>query len=104
LAEGFAIDEIVHHSSYEDRSEQHVYVDDKGQFPGKFNKWERKVIEGALSKRVRLSGCLRNPPRKDYSLAVPYLGVARITRSTLIFWCCVGDRRRRSSSICSNRM
>jgi hypothetical protein len=34
---------------------QHVYVDDKGQFPAKFNKWERKVIERALSKSSSLS-------------------------------------------------
>jgi type III restriction enzyme len=51
---------------------QHVYVDDKGQFPAKFNKWERKVIERALSKKGEVIGWLRNPPRRDYSLAVPY--------------------------------
>lgn len=50
----------------------HVYVDEAGQFPSKFNKWETKVIAGELEKRGEVVAWLRNLPRKPWSLTIPY--------------------------------
>lgn len=50
----------------------HVYVDEKNRFPSKFNSWETKVIERELSKRGEVVAWLRNPPRKPWSLTIPY--------------------------------
>jgi type III restriction enzyme len=51
---------------------KHIYVDDAAQYPSKFNKWETKVIEQQLAKKGEVVAWLRNPPRKPWSLTVPY--------------------------------
>jgi type III restriction enzyme len=51
---------------------KHVYVDDAQLYPAKFNKWETKVIEQQLSRKGEVVAWLRNPPRKPWSLTVPY--------------------------------
>lgn len=51
---------------------RHLYVDDRGAFPSKFNGWEVRVIEDELA-RSDLVTWLRNPDRKPWSLCVPYL-------------------------------
>lgn len=51
----------------------HVYVNENnGKFPSKFNKWETKVISQELEKRGEVVAWLRNPPRKPWSLTIPY--------------------------------
>jgi type III restriction enzyme len=51
---------------------RHVYVDEAGMYPSKFNKWETKVIEQQLAKKREVVGWLRNLPRKPWSLTIPY--------------------------------
>lgn len=50
---------------------KHLYVDEKSLYSTKLNKWETKVVEEELGKEG-LIGWLRNPPRKSWSLCVPY--------------------------------
>lgn len=73
--------EVVDREPYPDRTQTaradklwagHVYVDENGKFPSKFNKWETKVIRQELEKRGEVVAWLRNPPRKPWSLTVPY--------------------------------
>lgn len=59
-------------SKADKRWAMHVYVDPAGLVPAKFNKWERKVLEEALANKDEIIGWLRNPPRKPWSLTVPY--------------------------------
>lgn len=57
----------------ERRWKAHVYVDETaGLFPSKFNKWEARVIEEALANQDDVVAWLRNPPRKSWSLTIPY--------------------------------
>lgn len=50
---------------------KHMYVDDEGGFPCKFNTWEARVIEQEIA-RDGVIGWLRNPDRKPWSLCIPY--------------------------------
>ncbi len=50
---------------------KHLYVDDESLYSAKLNKWETKVVEEELHKE-EVVGWLRNPPRKSWSLCVPY--------------------------------
>lgn len=51
----------------------HLYIDDEASFPYDFSQssWEKKVIE-AEQVRDDYAGFLRNEPRKDWSLTIPY--------------------------------
>ncbi len=51
---------------------KHVYVDEVGLYPSKLNKWETRVIEQQLAKKGEVIGWLRNPPRKPWSVTIPY--------------------------------
>ncbi len=50
---------------------KHLYVDEDAMYSAKLNKWETKVVEEELGKE-EVGGWLRNPPRKSWSLCVPY--------------------------------
>lgn len=52
--------------------DRHLYVDKESLYSAKFNKWETKVLERELAKED-VVGWLRNPPRKSWSLCIPYL-------------------------------
>ena len=55
-----------------DRSwSRHLYVDEEALYSAKLNKWETRVVEEELGKK-EVVGWLRNPPRKSWSLCVPY--------------------------------
>ena len=49
----------------------HLYVDKESLYSAKLNKWETRVVEEELDKE-EVVGWLRNPPRKPWSLCVPY--------------------------------
>ena len=49
----------------------HLYVDADGSYPSTLTSWERQVIEGEIA-RTDFGGWLRNPPRKPWSLRIPY--------------------------------
>jgi type III restriction enzyme len=51
--------------------ENHLYVDEKRKFGWDAGAWERVVLDAELE-RKGYAGFLRNVPRKDYSLCVPY--------------------------------
>lgn len=51
---------------------EHVYVDELGLYPSKLNKWETRVIEQQLAKKGDVVAWLRNPPRKPWSVTIPY--------------------------------
>lgn len=51
---------------------EHVYVDEVGLYPSKLNKWETRVIEQQLAKKGEVIAWLRNPPRKPWSVTIPY--------------------------------
>lgn len=51
---------------------KHLYVDKGWMYSAKLNKWETKVVEEELGKEG-LVGWLRNPPRKSWSLCIPYI-------------------------------
>lgn len=51
---------------------KHLYVDEKATYSANLNKWETKVVEEELRKEGMV-GWLRNPPRKSWSLCVPYI-------------------------------
>jgi type III restriction enzyme len=50
---------------------QHLYVDADGKYPDKLGTWEARAIEEEMG-RDDFVGWLRNPPRKPWSLRVPY--------------------------------
>lgn len=50
---------------------QHLYVDQDGLFPSKFNKWETKTLEAEFA-RTDFLGWLRNPDRKPWSVCIHY--------------------------------
>jgi type III restriction enzyme len=50
---------------------KHLYVDEDALYSAKLNKWETRVVEEELGKG-EVVGWLRNPPRKPWSLCVPY--------------------------------
>lgn len=73
--------ELVDREPYPDRIQttkadrlwpEHVYVDEANLYPGKFNKWETQVIEQQIAKKGEVVAWLRNPPRKPWSLTIPY--------------------------------
>lgn len=73
--------ELVDREPYPDRIQvtkadkrwaEHVYVDETGLFPSKLNKWETRVIERQLAKKGEVVAWLRNPPRKPWSVTIPY--------------------------------
>jgi type III restriction enzyme len=51
--------------------EQHLYVDDGGNFRVELHPWEREIIEDELQ-NPEVVGWLRNLDRKPWSLEVPY--------------------------------
>jgi type III restriction enzyme len=50
---------------------KHLYVDDESTFHCTLNGWEDDVLRAEL-KKPSVIGWLRNPPRKDWSLCIPY--------------------------------
>ena len=53
------------------RWEQHLYIEPNGSFCADLNSWEEAVLQAERSK-PGFTGWLRNPPRKDWSLCIPY--------------------------------
>lgn len=51
--------------------EQHLFVDDEGHYPQKFNSWEQKTLEEEQG-RSDFIGFLRNEDRKKWSLCIPW--------------------------------
>lgn len=49
----------------------HLYVNDDGSYPDKLGTWEARTIEAEMA-RDDFVAWLRNPPRKQWSLRVPY--------------------------------
>lgn len=49
----------------------HLYVDDKGKFGWDAGTWEKAVLDTEIESKG-FAGFLRNIPRKDYSLCIPY--------------------------------
>jgi type III restriction enzyme len=50
----------------------HLFIDDKGEFPVKFgSSWERTVLANAMNEKGFIAW-LRNEPRQDWSLCIPY--------------------------------
>lgn len=73
--------ELIDREPYPDRIQvtkadkrwsEHVYVDEVGLYPSKLNKWETRVIEQQLAKKGEVVAWLRNPPRKPWSVTIPY--------------------------------
>jgi len=64
--------ERIQATNAEKRWKAHLYVDDAGLYPSKFSSWETKVIEEELAKKDEVVAWLRNPPRKPWSLTIPY--------------------------------
>lgn len=56
----------------EKRWKAHVYVDAAKLYPSKLNKWETRVLERELARKGEVVAWLRNPPRKPWSLTIPY--------------------------------
>ncbi|MBN1461058.1 MAG: DEAD/DEAH box helicase family protein [Armatimonadetes bacterium] len=52
--------------------ERHLYTDPSGHFAESFNEWEKALLQAELGDPHVLFW-LRNPPRKPWSLCVPYL-------------------------------
>lgn len=50
---------------------RHLYVNKKGEFPAKFNKWETTVLNEFLEDKS-VVGWVRITPRKDWALCIPY--------------------------------
>lgn len=50
---------------------KHIYVNDAGKFASDFNDWETDGLREELA-RLDVIGWFRNPPRKPYSLRIPY--------------------------------
>ena len=51
--------------------DNHLYVDEKGKFGWNAGSWEKTVLE-IETKNPRFAGFLRNIPRRDWALCVPY--------------------------------
>lgn len=51
--------------------DRHLYVDELGQFAAELNSWETAVIESELNTPGVICW-LRNEPRKDWALQIPY--------------------------------
>ena len=49
----------------------HIFADTQGNFPATLNKWEEAVVNEELKKDGTVLW-LRNPPRKPWSITVPY--------------------------------
>lgn len=49
----------------------HLYCDDAGAFHVRLNTWEAAVVNRAMSE-PGFAGWLRNPPRRSWSLCIPY--------------------------------
>ena len=49
----------------------HLYCDDNGDFTAKLNSWEMELLE-AESKKGDFVAWLRNLPRRDWALCIPY--------------------------------
>jgi len=52
---------------------KHLYVGKGGVYHAELNQWETSVLKAALAEDGAI-GWLRNPPRKEWSLCVPYKG------------------------------
>lgn len=63
--------DVIQVTNAERQWKAHMYIDPAGKFPSKFNKWETRVIGDELAKKETV-GWLRNPPRKPWSLTIPY--------------------------------
>jgi type III restriction enzyme len=50
---------------------KHLYCDATGEFSAKLNGWESSLLEAEL-KKADVVGWLRNMPRRDWALCVPY--------------------------------
>jgi type III restriction enzyme len=50
---------------------KHLFVDSDGTYPCKLNTWETPVMQAELADDA-VVGWLRNPPRKPWSLCIPY--------------------------------
>jgi len=51
---------------------KHLYVGEGKAYPATLNSWETKVLKAELAKGSEIVAWLRNPPRKPWSLCVPY--------------------------------
>jgi type III restriction enzyme len=51
---------------------RHLYVDEQGHFPARFNKWETPTLNEELDSTLELVGWLRNKPRADWAVCVPF--------------------------------
>lgn len=51
--------------------DKHLFVDAKGRFPVKLNGWETEVLTDAMNENDFVAW-LRNEPRQEWSLCVPY--------------------------------
>lgn len=56
----------------------HMYVDDKGDFPARLNKWEGPTLREEVDEKPDLVGWLRNPSRKDWAVCVPYMDAGQV--------------------------
>ena len=52
---------------------KHLYVGPRKAYHAELNRWETAVLKASLAEEGAI-GWLRNPPRKDWSLCVPYKG------------------------------
>jgi type III restriction enzyme len=68
--------DFVQGKKAETRWERHLFIDDDGLYPCDFSKssWELRVLEKELAPTSDVVGWLRNEPRKEWSLCVPYRG------------------------------
>jgi type III restriction enzyme len=51
--------------------ESHLYCNDNHEFWAKLNSWEREMLEAAMKERG-FFGWLRNLPRRDWAMCIPY--------------------------------
>jgi type III restriction enzyme len=56
----------------EHKWKRHLYVDDGGDYPADFNRWESATLDEEIDGRGGLVGWLRNPARKDWAVCIPY--------------------------------
>ena len=71
-----AAETIIVRDNIEVRAEKpmwdgHLYVNAKGKFGWNANTWEKPVLETEME-RLGFAGFLRNMPRKDWALCIPY--------------------------------
>ena len=50
---------------------KHLYCDEAGDFSTKLNNWEKEILEAEMAKGDFV-GWLRNLPRRDWALCIPY--------------------------------